>query len=345
MIRSKTVFVVGAGASCELGFPSGAELLQNIATDLDIRFEHWDQKSGSRVIMEAFRRHHAANDPQSDVNDYLKAGWRLRDAANITRSIDNALDQNAGNPKVEFAGKLAIASQIRDRERESHIQRRENHPNIIDINRIRDSWIFYLGQILTTDVRSNKIDSIFENVTFISFNYDRSLEACLPTILCDAYGVGLQDADNIVQNAKIYHPYGYLGNLPSSSHPQGVAFWNDTTDIIRLSQSIKTFGEEIHQSPEIDDMRGAMLEADQIVFLGFGFHKPNIKLISPLEGLTARAIYGTVFQEPSAAIATIKQDIAKMAIGNMPNKSRYDVELAGFKCFEFLKQYYSPLTS
>src|SRR3990170_9016566 len=98
-----TVFVLGAGASCEFGFPSGPGLLKNIGTALDIRFDGHEQKAGSYEVMAAYRRHHAAHCPNEDLNDYLQAGWRLREAAKVARSIDNAMDQNCDNPKVEVA--------------------------------------------------------------------------------------------------------------------------------------------------------------------------------------------------------------------------------------------------
>ena len=55
MIRSKTVLILGAGASCELGFPSGPALLSSIADALDIRFDAFNQISGSKVLMETIR--------------------------------------------------------------------------------------------------------------------------------------------------------------------------------------------------------------------------------------------------------------------------------------------------
>lgn len=57
MFKSKTVFIVGAGASCEAGLPSGDTLKERIAELLDIRFNDWgsDQISGDRRIVKALR--------------------------------------------------------------------------------------------------------------------------------------------------------------------------------------------------------------------------------------------------------------------------------------------------
>jgi len=40
MFKSKTLFVVGAGASQEAGLPTGTELKSIIAEKLDITFDH-----------------------------------------------------------------------------------------------------------------------------------------------------------------------------------------------------------------------------------------------------------------------------------------------------------------
>jgi hypothetical protein len=58
MFKTKTLFIVGAGASREFGLPTGAELKAQIAHLLDIRYEHgFSQESGDRLITEALKRH------------------------------------------------------------------------------------------------------------------------------------------------------------------------------------------------------------------------------------------------------------------------------------------------
>jgi hypothetical protein len=43
MLRNKTVFIVGAGASKELGVWIGSELAQRIADDLSFRFDQYSR--------------------------------------------------------------------------------------------------------------------------------------------------------------------------------------------------------------------------------------------------------------------------------------------------------------
>jgi hypothetical protein len=97
--NKKTVFVLGAGASKELRLPTGDELKTSIAKDLDIRFEHFSSKvSGSDEITEAFRVLAKAEPAQRDINSYLHASWRIRDAMPQAISIDNFLDAHSDDP-------------------------------------------------------------------------------------------------------------------------------------------------------------------------------------------------------------------------------------------------------
>ena len=207
MLRSKTVLVLGAGASCELGFPSGPALLKSIAEELDIRFDHFNQIAGSTVLMEAIRRHHRDHNPTSDINDYLRAAWRLRDAARIARSIDNAIDQNDTDPLVATVGKLAIAHQIGVEEAKSRLKRLDNEPRIFDLNVLGGTWLVPFAQMLTTDLRASQAEEIFNNLEVISFNYDRSFEAFLPTIFFSAYGFRPEDAQRLSASLKVFGNY------------------------------------------------------------------------------------------------------------------------------------------
>lgn len=345
MIRSETVLIVGAGASCELGFPSGTDLLAKVANALDIRFDHFSQKYGSPGVMHAYRAHHALNNPEEDINNYLHAGWRLRDAARIARSIDNALDQNSGDPKLELAGKLAISEQIIKSEKSSKIKSTDRDANLINLSNITDTWLFQLGQILTTDVRRNEIEEIFEKIKIITFNYDRSIEKTVPTFLRDAYGLNVEESLQLARKLEIFHPYGYLGKLPDQYGHGGISYGSSSYDLTLLAQGIKTFGEEIEKNNELVAMRNFLGEAKRIVFLGFGYHRPNMSLLSPNNGLTAGDLYGTVFAESNAAIDTIRGDLKKMAVGINGLNFPIEPKLIDLTCSDFLKQHYLPLTA
>jgi hypothetical protein len=54
---------------------------------------------------------------------------------------------------------------------------------------------------------------LFENASFIIFNYDRCLEQFLVNALPRLYAISETEADSIVHNINIIHPYGSVGEL------------------------------------------------------------------------------------------------------------------------------------
>jgi hypothetical protein len=112
MLHKRTVFILGAGASCEAGLPDG-KTLRNLARGrLDIRYQKESGRfGGDDVIFEAFRREASrrAGGFQGDVNRFLAAGWRLRDALPQSLSIDNLLDAHRDDQLLVRCGKLTIA--------------------------------------------------------------------------------------------------------------------------------------------------------------------------------------------------------------------------------------------
>jgi hypothetical protein len=120
---SRTLFVVGAGASYEAGLPTGNDLKQTIAKKIDIRFDDFGAsrlKSGDPQITEAFwDKCREDGDKSLDINPYLRAAWQIRDALPQAISIDNYIDNHQGNEKIELCGKLWIVQSIIMAERDS----------------------------------------------------------------------------------------------------------------------------------------------------------------------------------------------------------------------------------
>ena len=92
MFQSKTLFVVGAGASQEAGLPTGNGLTATISNKVDIKFQGYDEHlSGEIEIANALKSH--VQDAGGDINHYLEACWHIRDAMPQASSIDNFIDQ------------------------------------------------------------------------------------------------------------------------------------------------------------------------------------------------------------------------------------------------------------
>ena len=109
--NKKTLFVVGAGASNEAKLLIGSKLTESIASALNFRFDRRDVVSGDDLIFQVIVKE--ANDLSNrNINDYVQASHRIRDAMPQAISIDNFIDQHSEDKQIELCGKLAIVREI-----------------------------------------------------------------------------------------------------------------------------------------------------------------------------------------------------------------------------------------
>jgi len=214
MFRAKTVLVIGAGASVEVGLPMGSELLRQIVQLTDIRFDHRQKSSGDLAIVEALRLVLNEGAEVKLINEHLAAGWQLGRSAQQTLSIDNVIDA-LEDPQVELIGKLGIVRAILKAEAASSSFTAVNRePNTIDLNRFNNTWYSSLTKILTENIRKTQVKNLFSNLEIINFNYDRCLEHYLPISLSSYYGVHVEAIREVMQELVVHRPYGIAGRLP-----------------------------------------------------------------------------------------------------------------------------------
>src|SRR3990172_1198198 len=188
MLKIPTVFVLGAGASAPYGYPVGRVLVEQIVTR--------GVPEGSVLHTNAFR----------EFQTILKESG--------ADSIDAFLERRTDLLPL---GKLAIAHALIGY---------EQHERLWEDTRITktgpvpiDNWYKYLLNKLLVDVPFDKLAEM--PISFVTFNYDRSLEHFLFTALMRRYGKPEQDVAAVLQRIPIVHVYGDLGPLPWQTR-QGV---------------------------------------------------------------------------------------------------------------------------
>jgi hypothetical protein len=126
MLRVPTVLVIGAGAGADVYMPLGDRLSQIVGEKLHITFEEGGrQASGDSVIMEAMRKHAAAN--KQNANLYRRVAFNVAGGIAYSRSIDSYLHAHKDNKPLQFCGKLAIAQTILEHEKGSALAVQEGH--------------------------------------------------------------------------------------------------------------------------------------------------------------------------------------------------------------------------
>jgi hypothetical protein len=213
VFRSKTVFVVGAGASREAGLPTGAELKRIIASKLDIRYRYgYELTSGNQEIADALKEQARQNG--QDPNLFLHEARKIADAMPQAISIDNFIDAHQGNVTLEVCGKLSIAHSILEAENNRKIYSNPFEQRRFEPQNLSDTWYENFFKILTEGVRIENLQPIFDDISFVIFDYDRCIEQFLYCSLQNFYGIADQDTAELLARLKISHPYGSVGQLP-----------------------------------------------------------------------------------------------------------------------------------
>lgn len=305
MNKRKSVFVIGAGASNEIGLPLGLDLKRHISKALDIKYADggYTKVGGSDLINSAFRSFAKEFHPTwVDVNSYIHVGWMIRDAMAQAASIDNYMEAHRDNELLIKAGKLAIAESILNAERSSSLySKSNNHPQTINFSLLESTWYKAFFQMIVEGCQVDKIADRLSNIAIITFNYDRCIEYFLHYSLKNYYQISSEAVVELMCNLKIFHPYGHLGDLSWPHRHPFIEFGAkpNTQQLIDISRGLKTFTEGTDtSSSEILEIRSNIKNAEKLTFLGFAFSRQNLALLyseSPKKTKTkAKAsVYGT----------------------------------------------------
>jgi hypothetical protein len=288
MFKRRTLFIVGAGASSEVGLPVGTQLARTIAEKLNVQMDIGRVSSaGDPELFLQFRRVY-----RNEFNEYISAAHLIRDGIKLSSSIDDFLDIHSADLRVKRVGKAAIVRAILEAEKASKLYvDPSNIYNKIDYNQIEGTWYVKFIKMLGRGQSLASVQKIFDNVAFVVFNYDRCIEHFLSNALQQLYGLDRQDAIAITDQLNIIHPYGTVGQLAT-----GVPFGGDphnSLDYLALSDRVKTYTEQVAEGDTISTIHDEVIRSEQIVFLGFAYHDQNMTLIKPDQPLDRKPFFGT----------------------------------------------------
>jgi hypothetical protein len=339
MSDKKTVFVVGAGASFEMGLPVGDKLKELISDLLGIgptAYSH--SRVGDDLIYTALRQTEHLFEPTVNLGKLVQAAGQIAHALPLSLSIDNYLHNHNGDKAVELCGKLAIVRTILSAEADSSLFIPNNN-FLIDFNGCANAWLVPFMRLLSEDCNVEKLRERLDTVTFIVFNYDRCIEQFLMHAIMTVYRVSPDEAAELASCVAIYHPYGIVGNLPwmnaNGNDVETIDFGGkpDCHKLLKLARGIKTFTEGTDDdSSDIIAIRRSMQEAGRFVFLGFAYHRLNMQLLlgdTPKSRMTRR-VFGTAY-----GMSNSDTQLVNESLGNSLNAPSIAVknELTCFKLF------------
>ena len=174
MLKQKTTFVIGAGASVDFGFPTGPGLQDQIIQYLAVAPDNLRFKSD--FVEDALREQLNGPHWARERSAYIAAAKRIVDAMPVAASIDNYLHTHRSDQYAVSLGKVAITLAIHQAEQNSKILVRPSSgfafPSL-KTNAYRDSWYAPFMRMLTMGSDVKDARNLLRNISFVCFNYDR----------------------------------------------------------------------------------------------------------------------------------------------------------------------------
>jgi hypothetical protein len=241
MIERPTVLILGAGASAHLDYPLGRGLLSRLC---QLRWEPDIDRLSNKW-------------PKDQITDFLtrlsRAGYS---------SVDEFLEKNS---EYVDLGKYLIARELKKKEDPDRLFPPHN-----------SGWYKYLFSSLLVHDQPEFEEN---NVTIVTFNYDRSLEAYLDLALQSRYKISDSSAQRICGQLPILHVHGILGQYPAVSYSKSTDSENELLEISKQIQIISEIQDKTDAfcNAQFEQANRYLRQAQRIFFLGFGFNSNNIR--------------------------------------------------------------------
>lgn len=304
MFNSKTVFIVGAGASAELGFPVGEELRSQIVSKVgSFPVSQNSSKSGDSDLLQQVSRTCGF-----EIDMILVAGKAIQNGIYGKASIDEFLEWHGDNEILKKYGKAAIAKCILEAEQKSAEQNFGGVQKHFNLSGFSKNWYGKLFVSLTSGLRKMDKPDVFQNVRFVSFNYDRSLEYFLFHAL-QTQGYSKEEATAECSRRDVFmHPYGTIAPLFGSGNVTYGCFFG-APDCAEISKNIRTYSEQVDDQDDIISIRSVIAEAEVLIFLGFYYNQQNLRLLKPTAPTNVKRILGTAFKRSEKDVLAIQNDL------------------------------------
>jgi hypothetical protein len=315
MIENKITFILGAGASHPFGLPLGNGLvkiikksLKGAEDDLESKFDSSSIRKGYIDLTLKENKFHALLNQLGHSNDEISKFQESLEYMELN-SIDAFLEY-----RTEFIpiGKKVIAYNLL--KYESHEKLYEN-----------SNWYKYIWNEMKCP-----FDSFDQNqISFITFNYDRTLEYYLINAMKALYGKSEEECFKQLKKIPIIHVHGKLGNLPFEDTSNNISFGekiNDKSKLIKASDSIKIIHEDFGEEIKAFDQAASLLEkADKVYCLGFGYGKTNLQRLKI--NVLKKRVEGT-----GLGLTANERNSIRTGFGNLL------IEKIGYDSLEFIRE-------
>lgn len=326
MIDKQTVFILGSGSSSPYGFPTDTELRERIIKDFEYDYPllHYNNDSPKYASFEKNKRKVLAR-------DFVERLIKTRGVATIDEFI------SINKKKYKSIGKISI---------QHYLLEYENicFPNI-EHNMVTDWFEIVLRKLLQECIAQNNPQSLHvDNITFLTFNYDRLIESLFIKTFINLFRDVLKEKEIKGQiddfTYRIIHLYGSLGCLPQDwklNSSKVVGFGEKIKDIKRVEDTIKNIRLINDRFNDNKRIRHTLFNAKKIYFLGNGYIEKNMKFLDLKSNLNfddPPQIYGTYYQKGINDINKLKRQYFNFT------KKIPEPKIEPMNCKELIEKYF-----
>jgi hypothetical protein len=300
MFKEPTVFILGAGASWHYGYPTGEALVKKVIEKAEVAADFFDHSVRAQnllapVYLKDFMKNGFPEAWKKALSEVQKLQLGLGQVNPLV--IDYYLGQN---PELKDIGRLLIAWVILECEYNArdgtnpnrHLKRGETAD---------DNWCRFIIHQLAIDCKQSK-DLLSNRVSFITFNYDVSLEQTLRNGLAHIQMFEEEDRRKFLdEGSRIVHIYGRVRdvnvaadwpmarfnldpkNLTEHSAPKYQMGMKETLDFAyEASCGLRVIDPDDKgaNDTELTKARKAIAKAKRVFILGYGFDEHNSKRLN-----------------------------------------------------------------
>lgn len=282
MFVNKTVFILGAGASWHYGLPTGEALVGEVRKKARLAAKFFKDSRRSIAFVPKFVADLISPDNPQPSIAWTNAARACAEFEERLQAVDPpVIDYFLGqNPHLAGVGRLLIAWVILECGEKYKVYQNINRPE--NERSINDNWCRFILSRLASGCEKSS-DLLNNDVHFITFNYDLSLENKISAGLWHTALFSGDVIEEFFANDRIVHVYGDVGQckLDYSAFEienAEIQKWKILLDhVYEASVGIRTIAPHEKEADQ-DGLRVArkkLAEASCVYILGFGFDEQN----------------------------------------------------------------------
>lgn len=293
MFRTPTVFILGAGAGFDSGFPLGTDLRAKIRVLAEVasglRRDRIEDQRARTALQSAVRE-----SGNVEAGDMLAAFREIASFVEDWDSIDDFMHSRSHDAALQFAGKALIGHAIIEAEANSKLIPDAPHLDSA-IKAIRGSFYHQLFQALSKGWNVKDYESCLNaglnNLTIITFNYDRAFEWSFAKLAERTFGIDSRQAQLACNGLEVIHVYGKAGDLPhetqeeSAQQPFGEVWALGPNNGPQRPSTLPSIVKRLRTYTEaVDDVtrgraRSAIFQANNVFVVGCAPHAQNMEFL------------------------------------------------------------------